>query len=169
MSQFVNIADITAAGDQLAMDVHLPAGSLDGETLAKPLDARVNLRLTQPWLLVKGTGDAEVTLECDRCGKTFNHPVHLNWEEVMEVTAEVEPPTEPHELTMEEAHERLDPDAPLDVSDLVRQQVLLALPTKRLCQAACQNSYLKAPTEKPIDPRWAALEALKRDHVKRGE
>ncbi len=61
----------------------------------------------------------------------------------------------------------------VDLDELVREQILLALPTRTLCREECKGlcpecgANLNAGecdcAQKEIDPRWAALADLKKD------
>lgn len=168
MRDQVTIQELETLGGCLQVDVCLDAGSLDGEKLVKPMDVAIDLAYKQSWLLIKGHGQGEVEMVCDRCGRAFVFPVKVQWEEGVEVTDETDLPEE-LDLTMDQAHERMHVADVIDLADMARQQVLLALPSKRLCQESCENTYLANPAKRSIDPRWAALEALKKDHEKRGE
>ena len=60
----------------------------------------------------------------------------------------------------------------IDLDEIVREQILLALPTRQLCAEDCKglcpscganlNEKACGCEQQQTDPRWSALEALKR-------
>jgi uncharacterized protein len=122
---------------------------------------------------LRGTINASVEVRCDRCVAPSVVPVNADFD-VTYVPAEV--------LTTEaEATELQEDDLTfdayegdeLDIDQLAREQLLLALPARHLCREDCKGlcqtcgEDLNTQTcdcEQPeTDPRWAALAALKKD------
>lgn len=124
----------------------------------------------------------ESTLEmaCSRCLEPFAIPVDANVEtrfvpagDLAKVTAdtvksgEIEDDVEDHDLGLAEYR-----DETIDLGDVVREQFVLALPMKPLCQVDCKglcpvcgvnrNRETCECTQQWIDPRLAALADLKK-------
>jgi uncharacterized protein len=78
--------------------------------------------------------------------------------------------TETVELQEEDLSVAVFEDARIDIDELVREQLLLALPTRALCKEECQglcpvcgankNSGQCACETREIDPRWSGLKDL---------
>jgi uncharacterized protein len=118
-------------------------------------------------LLMRGKLHATVRLTCVRCLGSFVRPLDLTMEEEF-ATQE----TEPGVVTID----RDEPEAcamadfVLDVSELVRQQLLLNMPMAPLCRDACQgicpncgqnlNDGTCNCAREPADKRWAKLADL---------
>jgi uncharacterized protein len=77
-------------------------------------------------LRLRGTITVSVGLLCDRCLKEFLLPVSVSIDEVFSRS----PETDQWSIT---------PDGNLDLSEAVRQQILLNLPTHPLCAPDCKG------------------------------
>jgi uncharacterized protein len=130
--------------------------------------ARITRRAAQVELRGHITARAEV--DCDRCLKSTSVPVDIDFE------ATYAPPTkdaaEEAELHEEDLSLAAFDGETIDVDELVREQVLLALPTRALCTEDCRglcpicgadkNTDAACDCEQAeIDPRWAALAKLR--------
>jgi uncharacterized metal-binding protein YceD (DUF177 family) len=120
------------------------------EKLLEPVvgDFEVTRASTQV-LQVKGHFTARLQLPCDRCGDLFEMPVEFDLEEALEV---VDGP-----VTSEEVEETVSAIGNFDATDLIRQSLLLSLPSRRLC--GCEPNTNQAVADK-VDPRWAALRSI---------
>lgn len=118
-----------------------------------------------------GRVTARVEVECDRCLQPVAVTVAPRFDLLYL------PPLgtgDEHELGADDLVVAFYQDDAIDVDDLVREQVELALPMSRLCREDCRglcpecganfNAEDCACTEQPSDLRWAALEALKPNH-----
>ena len=127
-----------------------PGGeTLVGEVAAVDLDeafvravGAVRYRLTAQVfgaeLLVRGRLEQDFDLVCCRCGKDFDDTVKVEdfaqSFEIPERTAEV------------------------DLTEEIRESIILALPTYPVCAEACPG--IANETEIPQDDRWCALDGL---------
>lgn len=122
----------------------------EGETLLEPVVGRLDVtRASNQILQVTGAFHTRLRLVCDRCGNEFEFPVDFSLDEALEVTNE--PPTS------FEVEEAVYAQGNLDATDLIRQSLLLSLPTRHLC--GCEPLPQK-DDQGITDPRWAALESL---------
>jgi uncharacterized protein len=136
---------------------------------SSPVAGSVKLTRTNRGILVQGTLQTRIPVECSRCLKVFDYPLTLNIEEeyfpVIDVNSgtPIEIPDDVDGFTIDEHHI-------LDLSEAIRQNALLAIPMKVLCRKDCAGicqdcgkSLNEGPcdcdTEK-IDPRWAKLAKL---------
>lgn len=130
----------------------------------------VTLRATRAGDEVQLIGSVRVPVkfECDRCLAPLALPVDESFELIY-----VPPLGTGDERELEENDLSLGfyQDGTINVDDLVREQIELALPMARLCNAACQglcptcganlNLNKCGCTDNPIDERWAALKEIK--------
>jgi uncharacterized protein len=119
---------------------------------------------------LRGRIRAKAQLDCDRCLATVDLPVDAEFD-VGYVSASDFATDEDVELQDEDASLSVFEGTAIDIDELVREQLLLALPTRALCRDECAglcaicgvNKNLKScdchTTE--IDPRWQALKELK--------
>ena len=126
----------------------------------------VKLIRTHRGILVQGTLNAIIPVECSRCLKVFDYPITIRLEEeyfpVIDVNSGVplEIPEEPGGFTIDEHHI-------LDLSEAIRQNALLAVPMKPLCREDCAGICQQCGKDlnkgqcdcqkAEIDPRWAKL------------
>jgi uncharacterized protein len=133
-----------------------------------PLNGHVRMRRTNQGLLVDGWVDLTLQLECNRCLKVFEQPMHLTFEEQFYPTVDVVSglplaPFDEEEIFPIDAHHEL------DLNEAIRQNALTALPMVTLCQEDCKGLCSQCghdlnlgPCEcKPeVDARLSVLEKL---------
>jgi uncharacterized protein len=137
----------------------------DGPPGGPVLSGPVRLMHTQGGVLVQGRLRGEVTLSCSRCLDPVTVPLDVGLEEIFTPTIDVltgrplQSEEEDRALWIDERHI-------LDLGEVVRQDVLLAIPMHVLCREEClglcpacgqnlnQGSCSCAPEP---DPRWATL------------
>src|SRR5262249_22692381 len=113
--------------------------------------------------------DAGVELECDRCLKPISLPVKADYK-LEYITNKDYEAGHAAELTEAELDLSVFNGESLDVDELVREQLLLAVPGHVLCSDDCKGICSNCGKElnlgacdcetKQIDPRWAALKKL---------
>lgn len=130
----------------------------------------LNLRATRADDKVQLIGSVNVVVEfeCDRCLSTLSFPIEASFDllYVPPIGTESE-----HELGENDLSLGFYQDGLIDVDDLTREQIELALPMARLCSDECRGLCAKcganlnlgecACSEVQVDSRWAALEELK--------
>ncbi len=120
---------------------------------------------------VSGTLTGLVPRVCDRCLILFLEPVTIDVAEVCLLATDAEPGGE---AVFDEDHEvwRVAPEGRLSVTELVRQAVLLALPTRALCESSVCLSGSTLGHEGAgsgrTDPRLAVLGKLLEPEVSDG-
>jgi uncharacterized metal-binding protein YceD (DUF177 family) len=90
-------------------------------------------------LLVRGSLEQDFELVCSRCGKDFDDTVKVDDFMVS--------------VDLNES------DGEVDLTDDVRESIILNLPTYPVCDEACPGIAQK--TEMPDDDRWGVLDKLK--------
>jgi uncharacterized protein len=144
-----------------------------------PVDERVSLiapaavngkvRLSDNQVFVNGNVETRAQVECDRCLKPVEIPVNADFTLEYIGGSEYES-REAAELTEEELSVSVFDGEAIDVDEIVKEQILLAVPTRMLCREDCKGICPECGADKntgecncvtnEIDPRWAALKDL---------
>ena len=144
-----------------------------------PVDERVNLtapatvngkiRLAGNEVFVNGHVDTRAQVECDRCLKPIELPVNADFE-LEYITGSEYESSAVAELTEAEMSVSVFDGEALDVDEIVKEQILLAVPSRVLCREDCKGICPQCGVDrntgecncetKEIDPRWAALKDL---------
>ena len=121
---------------------------------------------------IDGRITARVEVECDRCLKLIQLPVDSKVR-LQYITAEDYEAFPVAELKEDELQLSVFDGAAIDIDEIVREQVLLAVPSHLLCQESCKGFCPICGEDKNLnecgcealknDPRWAALEGLVRE------
>jgi DUF177 domain-containing protein len=138
----------------------------DDERAAEPvLTGSVRLMHTQGGVLVQGRLHAEAALSCSRCLEPVVVPLDVDLEEIFTPTIDILT-GRPIQSEEEDRALWIDDRHLLDLSEVLRQDVLLALPMHVLCREECLglcpvcgqnlNQGSCGCTPEP-DARWAAL------------
>jgi uncharacterized protein len=139
--------------------------------LTHPIEGVVQLIRTTDGVLASGQLYTEVELSCSRCLEPFSTAVDFALEEefhsIIDIStgAKLPPADDEDEATL------IDDQHTIDLFEVMRQDILLALPPRPLCKSDCaglcsqcgQNLNEGSCTcEQPLsDPRWDALRALR--------
>ena len=117
---------------------------------------------------LEGSLHAAVSFDCDRCLKPLSIPVEQRFDLTYVPAAGTE---QEKELADDDLLVAFYSDQVIDVDDLVREQIELALPMSRLCSDDCRGLCAKCGANlnevdcecesEDADPRWAALGQLK--------
>ena len=120
---------------------------------------------------VRGTIRTEVELLCDRCAAPSRAPLEVEFDTRFIPQALAAGETDNVELLTEDLGLAAYEDGAVDLDELVREQILLALPTRSLCREDCKGLCPKCGADLnagrcsceqgEIDPRWSALAGLK--------
>ncbi len=134
---------------------------------AATVTGRVTQRKTE--ISVTGQIKARVRVECDRCLNLVELPVETTFS-LDYVTPQTYIANPTAELSEDDMDLSVFDGEALDVDELVGEQLLLALPSRVLCQETCKglcpvcggdrNLAQCTCESKEIDPRWSALKEL---------
>ena len=138
--------------------------------LIAPIAVNGKVKLAGNEVFVNGHVDTRAQVECDRCLKPIELPVNADFELEYITGSEYESSGVAELTEAEMSVSVFDGDA-LDVDEIMKEQILLAVPTRMLCREDCKGicpqcgvdrnkGECKCVTE-DIDPRWAALKNLK--------
>ena len=154
----------------------------DSEALeARGVAGNVKITRLSKDLLVQGKVSADVRLECSRCLTAFSMPVEARLEENYQPTVDIETGRPVHRETYEEDDTAfsISPNHELDLTEPVRQALLVALPLKPLCRDDCAGlcpqcgaDLNEGPCDcepDTTDDRWAALRELRLQDLPTGD
>lgn len=137
-------------------------------SLQKPLKGYVRLIHTADGVLVISKLDTAVELTCDRCLGAFIAPIDFQLEEEFLSKIDIRNDTvrSIEELDNYEEDLLIDEHHILDLREIVRQHLLLALPIHPICKVNCAGLCSQCgknlnegscDCEPELDPRWAVL------------
>ncbi|MBI4844531.1 MAG: DUF177 domain-containing protein [Nitrospirae bacterium] len=121
-------------------------------------------------VIVDGRAEMGVSMSCSRCLKEFPHRLETDFrDEYLPFT--VATGGGEHELKADEMDTGFYADDEIDVNELIKEQLLLVVPMKRLCVSECRGlcpicgtdlnqGECGCAAEEP-DPRFAKLSGLK--------
>ena len=137
--------------------------------VVEPVDVRGNVRLAAAEVFVNGHIETRAQVECDRCLIQVEVPVNADFDLQYITGAEYES-SGAAELTEEAMAVSVFDGDTIDVDEIVKEQILLAVPTRMLCQPDCKGICPVCGIDKntndcecettDVDPRWAALKNL---------
>jgi uncharacterized protein len=111
----------------------------DNLNLTKPAKIKLHLVNAGASVLVRGKVETEAELTCSRCLKAYKLPLSVGIEEEFSKTL---PPSKGRgeiELREEDFVYPIEKDNTIDLSEILRQDLLLAIPIKTLCSPDCKG------------------------------
>jgi len=156
----------TRAGDvEVKLARLIPDLEQEPEAPEAVLSGSVRLMHTQGGVLVQGKLRTEASVPCSRCLQPVVVPLDVELEEIFAPTIDV---VSGRTLAMEEQDRALwiDEHHVLDMTEVLRQGVLVALPMHVFCQEDCKGlcsvcgqnlNEGDCGCEPEPDPRWSAL------------
>jgi uncharacterized protein len=134
-----------------------------------PARAQMKIKKVGAEVVISGTIEADLELQCSRCLKDFRSmltiPVNVVYNPVEILKGE-----DKHELKVDELDMGFYSGDELDLLDLVKEQIILNLSMKPLCSESCKGICLKCGTDlnantcsctdKGTDPRLEVLKKL---------
>ena len=162
---------------KIRFDETFAAGQIDftGENLeqSSPLHATgvtELLKHTDGELRIQGKYTVEMASQCDRCLGQARFPLAASFDLIYRPVAEIAREEEV-EIDEDEAELGFYEGGGIKLEDILREQVLLALPMQRVCSEACKgicpvcgrnrNEGDCACAPPAMDDRWNALRSLK--------
>lgn len=140
----------------------------------RPLEGEITLLRTSQGILVTGKLHTRLRSECQRCLEPYDVDVEIDLEEeFLPVVAIGEAPVDPVPEERRDAALLIAGDHILDLREVIRQDLWLALPMEGVCRPDCLGlcpqcggnrnlGECHCETE-AVDPRWAALQTLLSD------
>lgn len=111
----------------------------DNLNLTKPVKISAHLVNTGPSVLLYGKAETEIELECSRCLIKYKYPVALEMSEEFTRDPFIPKASKEIELKAEDFASPIGQDNTIDLTELIRQYLLLELPIKTLCSPDCQG------------------------------
>jgi uncharacterized protein len=146
--------------------------------LTSPPEVEARVHRSGREVRLRGRLGARAEVDCDRCLKTVAIPVETSFD-VAYVPVEDYTSSEVAELQEEDLSLSVFDGETIDVDELVREQLLLALPARALCGEECKGLCPTCGADRntnpcdcqsaEIDPRWSGLKAVMGDKKVRGD
>jgi DUF177 domain-containing protein len=158
-------------------DVEVEGGALE----ARDLRGIVKVTRLSDGLLVQGDVASDVRLVCSRCLDEFSLPVQAMLEEEYQPVIDVETGRPVQRTGIEENDQafKLDANHQMDLTEPVRQALLVALPLKPLCREDCKGLCPECGANlnegdcghrpEVADNRWVGLRELRLEDFPSGE
>lgn len=170
---FVSVQDLELR--KLVFDVDFPAGEIDlgGLRQVGPLHAEGQAELlsnTLGEIRIQGKIHVEIEADCDRCLELIHRPIDSDFDLYYRPSPDS---SIPHELAIDEGEAEIGfyDDGGIELAEVMREYVLLALPMQQVCDEACKGICPQCGLNrntghcqcemKIVDERWTALRNLK--------
>lgn len=170
----IDVDKLLKAGNTFAHVYEPEEIVLDEEHARLTAPPEINGRVSQNnhEVRLRGKITARAEVDCDRCLKSVEVPVESEFD-VAYVPSDDYRSSEAAELQEEDLSLSVFDGETIDIDELVREQILLALPNRALCGEDCkgicptcgadQNINQCDCQTKEIDPRWKALKEVMSD------
>ncbi len=155
-------------GSTRDVTISLARFPLDQDLVASDVTARIRLTRLRSGLLAKGSVEGSVELECARCLNLYDQPFAESFTEQFRQTVDVRSGLDLGPAPRASANDAddelgfvIDESHELDLTEMLRQWILLSLPMRPDCGEACPGPPQVAnEPESQVDARFAALEQL---------
>ena len=138
-------------------------------SLIQPATVSGKVRLAGNEVFVNGHVETRAQVECDRCLKPVETPVNTDFA-LEYITGSEYESGGAAELTEAEMSVSVFDGKAIDVDEIVKEQILLAVPTRMLCREDCKGICPECGADRnkgdcncttnDTDPRWVALKNL---------
>jgi len=141
--------------------LHLDAFPLDEEWLAEDVEGTVRLTRLADEILASITAKGSVELECVRCLNAYSQPFSTKFAAEFRPTVEVRTGVQIPVENDEDERFTIDANHELDITEVLRQEIVVALPMRAICGPDCPGPDLeKLDAAGAGDDRFAALAQL---------
>jgi uncharacterized protein len=151
-------------GDHRDFTLSVEAMPLGDDLIARRVSGDVRLTRLRDRILAQVTASAEVALECVRCLRPYPRPVRTELTEEFWQSVDVRtgvPVDQAEAIDDEEERFSIDENHELDLREVLRQHLVLALPMKPDCGSECPGPPGVVDDEDGVlDERFAALADL---------
>lgn len=158
-------------GAKRVYEIDEPLGELDPDLVpVAPIRGQIKFVRTHDGVLVTGQLATVLEVNCNRCLEAFDLPVSIEMEEEFKSRIDLRTGAHLPVTDEEEAATLIDAHHIIDLQEVVRQDLLLALPLNPLCREACKGlcpicgaNLNEGPCEcepEDVDPRWSGLSDL---------
>lgn len=130
----------------------------------EPVKAHLILKSLGDFIEVKGSVQANLTLECDLCLKEFEYDLNEEINETYAKSALMEEYGQETELKEGQFITDLENSDEIDIYDLLYQSVILNIPNKKVCGINCNRGVFQTDEEYvEEDPRMEVFKNIKLD------
>jgi len=170
----IEVESLTEAAKPFAHTYRPEEMALDEDEharLSSPATVEGSARRRGEEVSLRGTIRAEVEVSCDRCLAAVRLPLEVEFDTAFIPQASEAGRTENVELLSADMGLAAYEGDAVDLDELVREQILLTLPSRRLCREECKglcpvcgadlNAGQCSCEQGGTDPRWSALADLK--------
>jgi uncharacterized protein len=170
----IKVSEIPPEGQQIEL-VEDPAGigPLDSDMeLKKPVKAFFSLKKTGATVYMTGEMETAIGLLCARCGKSYETEVKTSFEIDLNPADSIGAEEE-RELHSADLEVEFYKDDKIDLTDFLREQILLQAPMKPLCSEDCKGLCQYCGQDKNVadcgceapagHPGFAALKDMLKD------
>ena len=171
----INVVGLLKAGfgDHRTYPLVLAGFVIDGAWVAKDVAGEVRLTRLRDAIIGDVRAGGRVELECARCLRPYDQPFVVDFSEEFRQSVDVRTGIGLAPADDEDEDEEIsfiDQNHELDVGDVLRQEIVLALPMRPTCGDACpgpevlvrEERLATGLSEEAGDDRFAALEQLLR-------
>ena len=114
-----------------------PSGEISRSETA---NAEISLEKRDKRVFLKGAIHTTIVLQCDRCLDPFNLPLDINFRADLELTDDYKgTAVQDHVCERSEMDVILLDEPVIDIFNVLRQQIFLSIPTKKLCSNRCEG------------------------------
>lgn len=139
-------------------------------SLQEPVSINIKIRKSSEDIFISGKVKTLLELECSRCLENFLFNVNEKFEAYF-ISEDLRPHEEEMELRKEDMDVSYYEGDIIDLTNVIREQILLSLPMTPICKASCRglcsdcgqnlNHGRCACTSSSLDRRWSALSKIK--------
>jgi uncharacterized protein len=162
------------AGGSKRVDIEIPADEIDlgseGADLSQDVLLKADVRSTLGITTVEGTVKTQAEIACTRCLEAIVVPLRFDFVSRFVGADSFGTPGE-HELHGEDLDYNAIEGEQIDLTEIVREQLLLNMPQQVFCREDCRGLCEKCAANRNLidckcendefDPRWAALKDLR--------
>lgn len=152
-------------GSHRTVNVELASFPLDEQVMARNVVATIRLTRLDTGALAQGSAEGTVEMECVRCLNQYDQPFKIRFTEQFRQTTEIHHGTPRNDDEWDESESELafeiNDAHELDLTELLRQWIVLALPMTPVCGPDCPGpQQIDNGAEDAVDDRFAALQQL---------
>ena len=137
---------------------------IDGIPSLKPVKACLVIKSLGDFIEVKGSVQADLTLECDLCLKEFEYKLDEEIDETFAKNSLMEEYGQETEIKDGQFVTDLNGNEEIDICDLLYQSVILNIPNKKVCGINCNRDVFQTDEEfVEEDPRMEVFKNIKLD------
>lgn len=162
-------------GQVREFDLSLDRFPLDEEMIADAVTGDIRLTRLRDGVMARVAAAGTVGLECVRCLQQYQQPFDVEFSEEYRQTVDVRTGlgVEVEAAAGDEDTARIDDNHILDIGDVLRQEIIVALPMRPDCGERCPGPDLAAVErvagdDAAVDHRLAALASLLDDQERTG-